>query len=340
MAKVHRLMPDTTFAKAFVIGRVLGEGAMGTVYHATRVGDGKPVALKVLKPSMAEDDRATARFAREAIVGERIGNPHVVDVLDAGFDEETELHWLSMEYLDGKALPAFLSEDAPSDAVRRTLLKHLFDAMAAAHSAGVLHRDLKPENVVVTGTRAAPLLKVLDFGVAKTFRPHMAASATEGGLGTPLWAAPEQGKGGEHMRPTVDVWALGLLTFYILTGKFYWLHANSEKSSMLDLAQEMIQAPILPPSERAAEMGLTSWPSTLDSWFLRCVDRSADQRFVDAERARAELFPLIGLSAPRPSTLPTVATPTAAEAPARHGVVAWVVVVAIVVMGLGAMILL
>jgi serine/threonine-protein kinase len=266
----------------------------------------------------------------------------VVDVLDAGFDEETELHWLSMEYLDGKALPAFLAEDAPDAGARRVLLEHLFNAMAAAHGAGVLHRDLKPENVVVTGSASAPLLKVLDFGVAKTFRPQMAASATEGGLGTPVWAAPEQGKGGEHIRPAVDVWALGLLTFFILTGKLYWLHANSEKSSMLDLAQEMLQAPIVPPSARAAEMGLQSWPTALDAWFLQCVDREPDRRFHDAAHARAALFPLLGLSAPTPSMLPLQPAPVVAATPIKSGapIAIVVVVVALVVFAIGAVLLL
>lgn len=341
MAKVHRLLPNTEFAKAFRVQRVIGEGAMGTVYLVTRLGDGKDVALKVLKPSIAaDDDRATARFAREAIVGDRIGNDHVVDVLDAGFDDETGLHWLSMEYLDGMALPAYLDHNTPTDDDKRTLVSHLFDAMAAAHRAGVLHRDLKPENIVVAHT-TEPVLKVLDFGVAKTFAPHMGASATEGGLGTPLWAAPEQGKGGTHMRPSVDVWALGLLTFFIFTGKIYWQHANEKRSSMLDIAQEMLLSPIVLPSERAAALGVNGWPPALDTWFMTCVDRDAAQRFPDADHARAALFPHLGLAAPAPAPVaPSIVPPAlAAPAPPPTSPVIVVVVVALVVFGIGALLL-
>jgi serine/threonine protein kinase len=341
MAKLHRLMPDTEFARAFVVDRVIGEGAMGTVYLAHRKGDGSSCALKVLKPSIAEDERATTRFAREAIVGERIASEHVVNVLDAGFDEETGLYWMSMEYLDGLALADHLAQRNPDPNTRRALLRHLFDAIAAAHRAGVLHRDLKPENVMVT---ESDILKVLDFGVAKTFAPHMAASATEGGLGTPMWTAPEQGKGGSHHRPTVDVWALGLLTFFILTGQIYWKQANDERASMLDLAQEMLRAPIVTPSERARELGNTAWPETLDAWFLRCVNRDADARFPDADHARAALFPQLGFEAPPPLTAEagSLAPPASAElvkSPSKSrtlGLVHIAVAVALAVLILGA----
>ncbi len=317
MARLHRLMPNTEFARAFVVQRIIGEGAMGTVYLATRKGDGREVAVKVLKPSIADDDRATARFGREAIVAERIGNPHVVDVLDAGFDEDTGLHWLSMEYLDGEPLPSFL-ERGPTQEVRHRLLRHLFDAIAAAHRAGVLHRDLKPENVVVTTDDAGqPLLKVLDFGVAKMFAPQMAASATDGGLGTPLWTAPEQGRGGQNMRPSVDVWALGLLTFFILTGKIYWRHANNEHSSMLDLAQEMLQAPIADPSTRSHELDVEGWSSTLDPFFMQCVNRTPADRFEDADHARAALFPLLGFPAPTPASSAGSSMPAGESPPAE-----------------------
>lgn len=313
-AKTHRLMPDTIFAGRFRIASSIGEGAMGTVYLATIIGDEQPCAIKILKPKIAsEHSKGTERFAREARVGERIDSPHVVEVLDAGFDEATGLHWLAMELLEGMHLTEFIHEHEPSTDVRHRLLDELFGAIAAAHQSGVIHRDLKPDNIYVVGIEDAPTIKVLDFGVAKTLREQMHASQTEGGLGTPLWTAPEQGKGGEHIRPSVDVWALGLLTFHVLTGKLFWFHANDDRSSMLDIATEMLRDAIPPVSERAKQLEVAERiPSHLDGWFARCVVRDADARFADAGEAHAGLKEVL---AGRPSSLPAPRVP--ATEPAR-----------------------
>ncbi len=302
MVKLHRLMPDSVFTQAFRVVRAIGEGAIGTVYLATRVGDGKPVAVKVLKPSAADDERMAERFLREARVGDRIGHEHVVKVFDTGFDERTGLHWISMEYLEGQPLGDFIA-GRPDPAVRVSLLGQLFDAMAAAHRAGVIHRDLKPENVFVVDGSPQPVLKVLDFGIAKFVGPSMSASLTEEGLGTPMWTAPEQGKRG-NVHPAADVWSLGLLTFFTLTGTIFWRHATGAASSMIDIVQEMLLEPIPAASQRAAELGATGLPLGFDAWFARAVHRDPAHRFPTADHARAALFPLLGVAAPAPVPLP------------------------------------
>ena len=292
---------------------------MGTVYLAKVIaaaGDEQRCAVKILKPKIAsEHTKGRERFAREAKVGERIDSPHVVEVLDAGFDEATGLHWLSMELLEGVHLTEFIQGHDPSQDVRYRLLDELFDAIAAAHRSGVIHRDLKPDNIFVVGLDEEPTIKVLDFGVAKTLREEMHASQTEGGLGTPLWTAPEQGKGGEHIRPSVDVWALGLLTFHVLTGKLFWFHANDDRSSMLDIATEMLRDAIPPASERAHRLGVADRiPPHLDGWFARCVVRDADARFADAGEAHAGLKEVL---AGRPSSMPAPRVPPPRQESAR-----------------------
>jgi serine/threonine protein kinase len=316
-------MPDTVFTGAFRVGKVIGEGAMGTVYWADRLDGSGPCALKVLKPSIASDQiKATERFGREARVGEKIGNPHIVEVFTTGFDEHTGLHWLAMEYLEGLSLPEYIQRRTPPHEVRLLLLTHLFEAMSAAHQAGVLHRDLKPENLFVVAAPEGPSLKVLDFGVAKTMREGMIASATEGGLGTPLWTSPEQGKGGEHMRPSVDVWALGLLTFFILTGKIYWRHCNIKRSSMLDIAKEMLRDPIEAASLREQQLDVAGMlPHGIDPWFARCVIRDVEQRYADATEVQMEWQrvlagqPLVGRSLPPPASLRPGALPPSSRPP-------------------------
>jgi eukaryotic-like serine/threonine-protein kinase len=295
-ATTHRLLAGSEFAGAYRIVRAIGHGAMGTVYLAERLDGSGNCALKVLKPSVARDPRAGERFAREARVGERIGDPRVVEVVATGFDDKTSLHWLAMELVDGLPLGDWWKQRAPEVEVRVALVRQLGDVMAAAHRAGVIHRDLKPENIMVVDRPDGPEMKLLDFGVAKTFMPSMIASATEGGLGTPLWTAPEQAKGGE-LRPSVDVWAIGLLGFYLLTGKIYWRHANDKGASMLDLAVEMLKEPIAPASERAAALGVPDVLSPgFDGWFFRCVERDAQKRFADAVEAR-DAF--VALQAPK-----------------------------------------
>ena len=286
-AKLHRLMPDTVFAGAYRVERAIGEGAMGTVYLAHRIDGTGRCALKVLKPSIASDQsKATERFGREARVGDKIGSPHIVVVFSAGFDEATGLHWLAMEYLDGLAVSDFLEQHKPDAQIRHRIVGQLFSAMGAAHRAGVIHRDLKPENLFVVSGPQGPELKVLDFGVAKTLRSGLVASATEGGLGTPLWTAPEQGKGGDHIQLSVDVWALGLLTFFILTGKLYWRNCNVDGASMLDIAVEMLRSPIESASVRAAQLGVGHMlPAGIDPWFESCVVRDVNERYADASRA-------------------------------------------------------
>lgn len=318
-AKTHRLMPGSTFAGRYHIERVLGEGAMGTVYLA-QDGERGPCALKVLKASVESSPKARERFEREAMVGARIGSDHVVEVFATGFDEATELHWLAMELLEGKSLSDWSADDPPAES-RRSVLRQIFEAMAAAHAAGVIHRDLKPENIMVLGDAAAPAVKILDFGVAKTFRPSLGASSTEGGLGTPLWAAPEQGHGG-FLEPSVDMWSLGLLAFYVLTGKVYWWHYNQSDSGMLDLAMEMLQEPIAPASERAAKLGVAETiPAGFDAWFGRTVCREKEARFVDAVQGREALIALLDHGDVGPSTRPPAPLSRPASTPPSAPVV-------------------
>jgi serine/threonine protein kinase len=138
----------------------------------------------------------------------------------------------------------------------------------------------------------------------------MVASRTEGGLGTPLWAAPEQGKGGEHIRPSVDVWALGLLTFYVLTDKLFWFHANDDRASMLDIATEMLRDDIPLASERANQLDVGDLiPEHFDAWLARCVNRDAEARFSDAQMAKAALADVFAGRSLPPSPPPTSQPP-------------------------------
>src|SRR5262249_17757476 len=131
-------------------------------------------------------------------------------------------------------------------------------------------------------------LMVLDFGIAKEFQ-GLDVSATAPGLGTPLWVAPEQSREGYTAAPSADVWAFGLIAFFVLTGKLYWLHA-ADASSLADLALELMKSPIEPASQRARALGVTdALPAGFDAWFARAVARDPALRFADAGEANEAL---------------------------------------------------
>jgi eukaryotic-like serine/threonine-protein kinase len=295
----------------------LAAGGMGEVYVAEQLSTGKRRALKIMHGGLVADAAQRTRFVHEARVGSAIASDHVVEVIGAGVDEATGLPWLAMELLDGEDLAAHvtrLGALAPEE-VRR-LFRQLCHAVGAAHTAGIVHRDLKPQNVFLAKARtldAPTVVKVLDFGIAKL----LASSPTvnTGLVGSPAWMAPEQTDPRASATPATDVWALGLLAFWMLAGRAFWLSANDAESSLQVIMRECLIEPIPPASQRAAELGLASrLPSGFDAWFARCVDREPQARFTSV----GELLTMLErvLDAPGPTLL---AEPAAAAVPGAGG---------------------
>lgn len=290
----HRLTPGERFATDFEVLEVLGNGSMGVVYRALRISSGTEVALKLMHPVLSHDPKSVHRFEREARAGASIDSPHVVRVVDNGWDEPTQQHWLAMQLARGVDLGRLVNERGALSGARAVdLLEQLFAALVAAHRVGVVHRDLKPDNIMVEQTADGALrLAVLDFGIAKSLSSATAIS-TSPGQGTPLWTAPEQTRLDDVPNPTADVWALGLLSFFVLTGKLYWRYAQGN-SSMVQLSMELVRSPIAPPSQRVQEIGVAATlPVGFDAWFARCVHREARERFRDAREARDGFAALI-----------------------------------------------
>jgi len=297
MARMPRLMPDTVFAGDYRIVELLGIGAMAAVYLAEQLSTGTRRALKVMAADSLADPKGAERFEREARASGSIASDHVVRVAAAGSDESTGLLWIAMEYLPGCSLPRFLAENpVPDPLVIREIIEQLFHAIAAAHDAGIVHRDLKPENIFVAEARRQGIahdVKVLDFGIAKMLRA-IDNKATAEGLGTPLWTAPEQARAGAEITPAADVWALGLIVFRLLTGKIYWKHMAAS-SSAVDLAREIVEAPLERASRRATELGSRlALPPAFDSWFAKAVTRKPTKRFQHAREAHTALMKVLG----------------------------------------------
>src|SRR5262245_46248191 len=219
MAPAGQIKEGEVFARGFRVLRVLGSGGMGVVWEAEQIGTGIRRALKLLRPELISDERARRQFGFEAKIGSMVNSHHIVKVVDAGIDDSTKIPWLAMELLDGESLRSFVDRgNRANPSLLASLFKQLCHGLGAAHQAKIVHRDLKPENVFlaksdVDGVDA--VVKILDFGIAKL---ALEANHSTQAVGTLEWLAPEQAKPGT-MTPAADVWALGLLAFYLLTGR-------------------------------------------------------------------------------------------------------------------------
>ncbi|MCS6898393.1 MAG: serine/threonine-protein kinase [Myxococcales bacterium] len=296
MSGVHSLQPGSLLAGKFRIVRLLGHGGMGTVYEAIHEGTGAARALKLMLPQFAEDPRFLQRFSQEARISALIDSEHVVQVLDVGFDKPTRTPYLVMELLRGESLASYvLRKRYLSHAECRAIFTQIFHGICAAHDAGVVHRDLKPENIFLARARREGVpftVKILDFGIAKMMAEVQATATVR--LGSPLWVAPEQTEASPNVHPSADLWALGLLAFFCLTGRSYWLRANEADFSIPALMRELLFEPLPPASERAEALhagGLL--PPGFDAWFARCVHREPSERFASAAEARDHLMALL-----------------------------------------------
>src|SRR6188768_361640 len=200
-------------AGRYTLEREVGRGGMGAVWLGTDRVLGRQVALKRLGRPPGAGTTDFERAEREARLAARLNHPHVVAVFD--LIEEGEEHWLVMEYVEGRTLSELVRRDGaltPDQAA--PLLRQAADALAAAHSAGIVHRDVKPSNILVTGDGQ---VKLSDFGIA---RAEADASLTQTGLvtGSPAYLAPEVASGSSATDAS-DVWSLGATLYHLLTGR-------------------------------------------------------------------------------------------------------------------------
>ncbi len=212
----------TTLAGKYRIDARLNEGGMGTVYRGTHVLMDKTVAIKVLRPSLAADEKIVARFSREARAASRISHPNALSVTDFGEDDSGHV-FLVMEYLSGKTLKQLIREEGPLPLARVVdITRQIGDALHAAHSQGVVHRDLKSDNIMLLDTMTGDHAKVLDFGIAKIKEPEGAVdtnlTAPNLVIGTPQYMSPEQCSQDSEIDARSDIYSLGVILYEMLVG--------------------------------------------------------------------------------------------------------------------------
>jgi len=302
-AELRTLERGAIVAGDYRVVRPLAEGGMGSVFVVEQLSTGSQRALKVVREELLKESKMLARFQQEARVSARIASDHVVQVMAAGVDPATQLPFMVMELLQGETLLSRVQSRGPFErAAAIELFEQLCHALAAAHDIGVIHRDLKPENVFLAKSRranASTMVKVLDFGVAKVLAE--ARTTATGAIGTPSWMAPEQTEAQSQVSPATDIWALALLAFYVLTGKYYWRSCNDPNANVTALMRELLFEPLVPASERARALGAGDRLSaSLDPFFARCLVRSPHERCRSIEEAERLLFD--ALEPPKPAS--------------------------------------
>jgi serine/threonine-protein kinase len=201
-----------TVLAGFRVESILGEGAMGTVFLAEETATGRRIALKLLTPELARDDRFRRRFSRETELAASLDHPHVVPTFASG--EEGGTLYLAMAYVEGSDLRKLLRTEGPLEPERAlALIEQVADALDAAHAAGLVHRDVKPGNILLDETGRA---FITDFGLAKS-RDASALTRTGFAVGSLPYMAPEQARA-EEVTAAADVYALGCVVFECLAG--------------------------------------------------------------------------------------------------------------------------
>lgn len=267
----------------FQIERELGGAGMSRVFVATERALQRRVVIKVLPPELAAGVNVE-RFRREIQLAAQLQHPHIVPLLSAGDDRG--LLWFSMPYIEGESLRGTLTRQerlSARDVVR--ILHDVVDALAYAHARGVVHRDIKPDNILTSGMHAL----VTDFGVAKALS---AASPVPGGtttgmaIGTPAYMAPEQLAADPAADHRVDLYAVGLLAYELLTGKGPFAGTSPQAT----LAAQLTQMPE-PPHRTFSDI-----PESLSTLIMHCLEKDAGKRPATATALLAELEALPPMS--------------------------------------------
>ncbi|WP_030769493.1 serine/threonine-protein kinase [Streptomyces sp. NRRL F-2664] len=239
----------------------LGSGGMGRVY-LSHTGGGRPVALKVVHPELAEDPTFRRRFRREVEAARRVRGAYTAELIDA--DAEATPPWLATVYVPGPSLSEAVRRRGPlPDAAVVWLVAGVAEALAAVHAAGIVHRDLKPSNVLL----AADGPRVIDFGISQASGLTATGTGTGGTIGTPQYMAPEQGLAGETS-PATDVFALGQTAAYAALGRPLY----GDGPSLTVLFRIVHSAP-----------DLTQLPEPLRPLFELCLATAPEERATPAE---------------------------------------------------------
>jgi serine/threonine-protein kinase len=263
--------------------RLLGAGGMGEVHLAEHQLMKRPVAIKLIKPGAATDPTALARFHREVQATAKLTHWNSVEIFDYGHTEDGTFYYV-MEYLPGKSLAELVEQHGSMSPARVvSLLEQVCEALGEAHSLGLIHRDIKPGNIFAAERGGVyDVAKLLDFGLAKPLIAAGDITLTQQGAitGSPLFMSPEQATGDASADARSDIYALGCVAYYMLTG-----HPPFEETNAVKVLLAHAQKAVTPPSQ--LETGI---PADLEAIVLKCLQKKPADRFPNVAELSAALF--------------------------------------------------
>ncbi len=255
----------------YALGEKIGAGANGMVYHAQHAMLRRPVAVKLLNLDKTHDT-AIARFEREVQLTSHLNHPNTVTIYDYGRTPEG-IFFYAMEYLDGVNLDKLGKEFGPQPEGRVIcILRQICGSLAEAHRVGLIHRDIKPANIILNRRGGQyDVVKVLDFGLAKAMnsRQELELTAADSIVGTPLYLAPEGVERPEELDARSDLYAVGAIGYFLLTGKPLF-----ELKNLRDVLMHQVKTMPLTPSDRLGKPIC----SDLEKLIMQCLAKDPGQR--------------------------------------------------------------
>jgi serine/threonine-protein kinase len=260
----------------YQLKRLLGVGGMGEVYLAEHLLLRRPCAIKLIRRDRAGDAESLLRFEREVQATATLTHPNTVQVYDYGHTDDGTFYYV-MEYLPGLTLEELVHRNGPTPASRTIhLLRQICGALREAHARGLIHRDIKPANIIVGERGGLPdVAKLLDFGIVRRLDRLRPGTETFRGevMGTPIFMSPEQATGTEPVDAISDIYSLGGVAYFLLTGVPPFLRATASET----LEAHMRDA-VVPPDRIQPEV-----PGDLQAIVLRCLSKKRDDRYQSAE---------------------------------------------------------
>jgi serine/threonine-protein kinase len=275
VTSVRLIERGTILLEKYRVDSVIGRGGMGLVVKAWHLGLDEEVAIKMLRDDIAVADETITRFIREAQAAAKLKSEHIARIIDVGTFEGGK-PYLVMEFLEGQDLGQLIAECGrlqPSLVI--DLVIQACEALAEAHSLGIVHRDIKPANLFLTSRPdGSVLLKILDFGISKSpTGAELSLTQTWSLLGSPAYMSPEQMRSARHVDPRTDIWSLGAVLYETLEG-----HMPFRATSFSELC-------VMVAVDSPAPMSAT--PQELQPIIARCLAKNAAERYASvADLAR------------------------------------------------------
>jgi serine/threonine-protein kinase len=267
----------------YIVEDELGEGGMGKVFRARHSLIRRPTAVKVMQVAGEEQAAAILRFEREVQLSATLSHPNTITIYDFGHTPDNRFYYV-MEYLQGLDMQKLVDRFGPMTAARGVfILTQVCGALSEAHERGIIHRDIKPSNVFLTQRGGLyDYVKVLDFGLAKQVTDEKAVSLTKTGvaLGTPRYISPEAIRGAENIDARSDLYCLGAVAYFMLTGR-----PPFDAVTSAELMIDHLKA--TPPS--MSEVSELPIPADLEAIIMKCLQKAPEDRYGSAAEMESAL---------------------------------------------------